>query len=125
MINNQVANGLKDGNTKPFYKYSKSRNDNVSLAPIKQGITLVIDLFLQDLHSVPWLEQALNKMKDIVVHTEGVEMLLSTSTLQPHKASRPDIVPKRVLKELSVSFQHIYKRHSECSKRRNKDPFVC
>ena len=90
------------------------KNDSVGLAPLKEGTTLVTDaqkkseillkefssVFLRDdSQSVPWLGPASNKMMDIVVHTEGVEKLLST--LQPHKASGPDRIPNRVLKELA------------------------
>ena len=77
-INQTVIQGLEEGNTKAFYKYIKSlRTDNLGLAPLKSGATLVTqpqekaELLLnefssvftkEELTSIPWLGPASAKI---------------------------------------------------------------
>ena len=107
---------LDKGNTKPLYRFVKSlRNDNIGLAPLKDGPALETsaqkksEILLQefssvftreDLESIPWLGPAKSKMEDIDVTSEGVKKLLLD--LKVHKASGPDRIPNRVLKELAT-----------------------
>ena len=114
-VNTQVLGGLDKGNTKPFYKYVKSlKHDNVGLAPLKSGADLVTDskqkaeLLLEEFSSVftqentesiPWLGPAKEKIGKINITVQGVTKLLKS--LKPHKASGPDRIPNRVLKEIA------------------------
>ena len=82
-VNNHVIDGLHQGNTKPFFKYIKSlKNDNIGLAPLKSGASLVTDLLqkaeimLEEFSSVftqeytdaiPWLGPAKKTMPNIKV----------------------------------------------------------
>ena len=90
------------------------KNDSIGLAPLKEGTQLLTsaqeksEALLQefssvftneDTSSIPWLGPASHKMEDIVVDTDGVLKLLQQ--LKPHKASGPDRLPNRVLKELA------------------------
>ena len=89
------------------------KNDSIGLAPLKDGTQLLTsaqeksEALLQefssvaneDTSSIPWLGPASHKMEDIVVDTDGVLKLLQQ--LKPHKASGPDRLPNRVLKELA------------------------
>ena len=103
-INSHVVSGIKNGNTKPFYRYIKSlKNDSTGLAPLKNGPSLLTSasskseallnefssVFTQeDSEAIPWLGPAQHKMDDIVVAQDGVQKLLAQ--LQPHKAAGPD-----------------------------------
>ena len=53
----------------------------------------------EDTNSIPWLGPGRSKIEDITFSPDGIEQLLAS--LQPHKASGPDRIPNRVLKELS------------------------
>ena len=114
-INNNVVGGLEKGDTKPFYRFIKSKkNDNIGLAPLKNGPALetssikkadiLLDEFSsvftrEDTDSIPWLGPAKAKIGDIHVTQQGVNKLLKD--LKVHKASGPDKIPNRVLKELA------------------------
>ena len=114
-INENIVGGLKEGNTKPFYKYIKSmKKDNVGLAPLKSGSSLLTnasekgDILLQefsgvftkeDTSSIPWLGPAKEKMPEIKISSDGILKLLHV--IKPHKASGPDRIPNRLLKELA------------------------
>ena len=114
-LNNQVLDGLESGNTKLFYRYIKSlKNDNTGLAPLKSGAKLVTasqekaDILLEEFSSVftkedtdfiPWQGPASQKIDEITVTENGVKKLLQQ--LKPHKASGPDRISNRVLRELA------------------------
>ena len=96
-------------------KYIKSlRTDNLGLAPLKSGATLVTtphgkaELLLnefssvftkEEVTSIPWLGPARAKIPALTINSEGVPKLLTT--LKPHKAAGPDRLPNIVLKELA------------------------
>ena len=43
-INNTITQGLQTNNSKPFWKYIKSRKqDNIGVAPLKKNVSLVCD----------------------------------------------------------------------------------
>ena len=114
-VNKRVLGELEDGNTKPFYRYIKSlRMDNIGLPPLKSTNTLVTSaldkatILLNEFSSVftcedttfiPWLSPAQYKIGEVVAQEPGVRKLLLR--LKPHKASSPDQIPNRVLKELA------------------------
>ena len=114
-INERVLGELEDGNTKPFYRYIKSlRMDNIGLPPLRSTNTLVTSapdmatILLNEFSSVftredttfiPWLGPAQYKIGEVVAQAPGVRKLLLS--LKPHKASGPDQIPNRVLKELA------------------------
>ena len=52
----------------------------------------------EDINSIPWLGPAEQKISDITVTEEGVSKLLAN--IKTHKASGPDKISNRVLKEL-------------------------
>ena len=113
-VNERVLGELEDGNTKPFYRHIKSlRMDNIELPPLKSTNTLVtsaldkVTILLNEFSSVftredtifiPWLGPAQYKI-EVVAQEPGVRKLLLC--LKPHKASGPNQIPNRVLKELA------------------------
>ena len=114
-INTRVIGGLEEGNTKPFWRYIKSlKQENVSLPPLRQGGKLFsasldkANILLKEFSSVftredtsfiPWLGRAPHQIDPIYVQAPGVRKLLAE--LKPGKASGPDRIPNRVLKELA------------------------
>ena len=112
-INEFVVGGLHTGDSKPFFKYIKSlKQESLGLAPLKSGTNLetnakekadiLINEFSgvftnEDLNSVPWLGPAKSRIGDLSISSNGVEKLLAE--IKPHKASGPDRIPNRVLKE--------------------------
>ena len=90
------------------------KKDNVGLAPLKSGSSLLTnasekgDILLQefsgvftkeDTSSIPWLGPAKDKMPEIKISSDGILKLLHV--IKPHKASGPDRIPNRLLKELA------------------------
>ena len=88
--------------------------DNIGLPPLKSTNTLVTSaldkatILLNEFSSVftredttfiPWLGPAQYKIVEVVAQEPGVRKLLLR--LRPHKASGPDQIPNRVLKELA------------------------
>jgi hypothetical protein len=115
-INNAIMEGLENNNPKPFWKYIKSRKqDNIGVAPLKTNGQLVNDskgkaeILIRRFKSVFTREQnttlpkTTKHIKDtiptIIIRPEGVEKLLNQ--LNPSKASGPDGIPNRILKECS------------------------
>jgi len=108
--------GLENNNPKPFWKYIKSRKqDNIGVAPLKTNEQLVNDskgkaeilirqfksVFTREQHTT--LPKTTKHIKDtiptIIIRPEGVEKLLTQ--LNPSKASGPDDIPNKILKECS------------------------
>jgi hypothetical protein len=108
--------GLENNNLKPFWKYIKSRKqDNIGVVPLKTKGQLVNDsngkaeILIRQFKSVFTREQNTTLPKTtkhvketiptIIIRPEGVEKLLKQ--LNPSKASGPDGIPNRILKECS------------------------
>ncbi|XP_078617860.1 uncharacterized protein LOC144885679 [Branchiostoma floridae x Branchiostoma japonicum] len=114
-INNSIKEGLDEGSQKPFWKYIKAqRQDFIGVPPLKHQGKLFSDakdkafILLQEFKSVfvsevlnyvPWMGPSHPPISDLTVHPAGVRKLLNA--VKPHKASGPDGIPNRVLKELA------------------------
>ena len=115
-INNILNIGLEENNTKPFWKYIKSqKQDTIGVTALKDQGKLHTDnkvkaellnkqfksVFTQeDTTSVPKLMgPSFPPILELHIECKGVEKLLTK--LNPSKASGPDNVPCRILKELS------------------------
>ena len=115
-INDILQLSLDDNNPKPFWRYVRSqRQDNVGVSALKAGGRLFSDgltkaeLLSKQFSSVFTKEDKSNVDKlfgpyypdinDLTINIEGVEKLLFG--LNPSKASGPDEIPCRLLKELS------------------------
>ena len=113
-INTAILEGMEKNNSKPFWKYVKSRKqDNIGVAPLKDKGKLVNDskgkaeLLLQQFSSV-FTRQKVDQKPDtnikvknsiphINIRPEGVEKLLRN--INTSKASGPDNIPNKILKE--------------------------
>ena len=112
-INTTIRQGLETNNSKPFWHYIKNkRQDNIGVAPLKDGQTLVSDslgkakLLLKQFQSVftpddgtppPNMDdQYTQPIQNITITTEGVVKLLKN--INPAKAHGPDAIPNIVLK---------------------------
>ena len=115
-INNILLDSLKEHDSKPFWKYIKSqKQDSVGVAPLKENGTLQStskekarilnnqfkSVFTsEDKTNIPTLSgPSTPTIRDLHVNSPGVAKLLAR--LQPKKASGPDNLPCRLLKELS------------------------
>ncbi|CAG2245813.1 unnamed protein product [Mytilus edulis] len=116
-INNAIIEGMNKNNTKPFWKYVKSRKqDNIGVAPLKKHGQLINDskekaqILLEQFASVftkgttKTLPKTNIRVKDsihqITIRSEGVKKLLQR--VNPSKASGPDNIPNRVLKQIQI-----------------------
>eukprot|EP00745_Piridium_sociabile_P024159 TRINITY_DN38010_c0_g1_i18.p1 TRINITY_DN38010_c0_g1~~TRINITY_DN38010_c0_g1_i18.p1 ORF type:complete len:273 (+),score=57.69 TRINITY_DN38010_c0_g1_i18:147-965(+) len=112
-ITTTIEDGLKENNTKPFWRYVKSRRqDNAGVAPLRKGTSLFSDsaskakILLQQFQSVfthhdgsppPNMHgKPYPGIDSLTINPEGVAKLLRN--LNPAKASGPDNIPNRVLK---------------------------
>ena len=112
-VKNLVENESKNN----LYRLIKSkRTDSMGIAPLKRnGLSfsdsktkadILNDQFCnaftrEDLSNIPTLENSPHRdMPDIVVEVNGVRKLLQN--LNPRKASGPDKIPSRLLKELAT-----------------------
>lgn len=119
-VNSTILDGLKEKNSKPFWRYVKSRRkDNIGVAPLKKGPSMYSDalskasilldqfcsVFTKDTDdSVPAPEltgQPAPTIADLTVNSNGVLKLLRN--INPSKASGPDGIPNKVLKECAES----------------------
>ncbi|KAK2166213.1 hypothetical protein NP493_1331g00010 [Ridgeia piscesae] len=128
-INNTITQGLQTNNSKPFWKYIKSRKqDNIGVAPLKKNGSLVCDskekaeILLDQFQSVftrdggsapPHLDPPQHPIiSDININTAGVCKLLKA--INPHKACGPDQIPNVILKNcadtLSPALRDIFQR---------------
>jgi hypothetical protein len=114
-INNAITEGMKNNNSKPFWKYVKSRKqDNIIVVPLKEKGKLGVShskekaqILIKQFSSVftrgsvgnlPEIHINLKStIPSIKIKTEGVEKLLRN--INPSKASGPDNIPNRTLKQ--------------------------
>jgi hypothetical protein len=111
-LNSVIVNGLQENDSKPFWKYIKSKKqDNIGVAPLKHNNQLCsdskgkADILLQQFKSVFSTSTSPSKVplpryptiKDLHIRQEGVEKLLKS--IQVGKAPGPDSIPNRLLKE--------------------------
>jgi hypothetical protein len=111
-VNSMLEKGLQEKDSKPFWRYVKAkRRDNSGVAPLKDGPTLVSDslskarLLLGQFcsvftRSVP-VSSSMNSppkpsIDVLTIQEEGVAKLLRN--LNASKASGPDEIPSKVLK---------------------------
>ena len=117
-INKILLEGPEEHDSKPFWRYIKFRKqDSVGIAPIKQGGALHTDanmkatLLNQQFKSVftprdpnnqvPRLDgPSFPSIRPLVISTMGVQKLICK--LNVKKASRPDNISCKILRELSV-----------------------
>lgn len=108
---------MSKNNSKPFWKYVKSRKqDNIGVAPLKKQGQLANDskekaqILLDQFASVftkgtsttlPEIKTKVRiSIQEITITTRGVEKLLQN--INPSKASGPDNIPNRVLKQCAT-----------------------
>jgi len=113
-INQNIFEGLKNNNTKPFWKYIKlKRQDAGGILPLKKGANLISDskgkaeLLLDQFKSVftKTTDNTLPKTRiqtktditPIKIEQKGLEKQLRQ--VNPNKASGPDTIPNGILKE--------------------------
>ena len=118
-INQNIFEGLKNNNTKTFWKYIKSkRQDAGGIAPLNKGANLIsdskgkVELLLDQFKSVftkttdntlPKTRiQAKTDITPIKIEQKGLEKLLRQ--VNPNKASGPDTIPNRILKECAETY---------------------
>ena len=116
-INNILELSLTENNSKPFWKYIKAqRQDNIGVTALKSEGRLFTDnvskaeilnrqfksVFTQeDKSSIPKLPGPPHPpIGNMEIDTRGVEKLLTR--LDPNKASGPDNISCRILKELAI-----------------------
>ena len=114
-LNNIITKGLEKNNTKPFWKYIKSKKqDNIGVAPLKANGKLVNDstgkanILAEQFKSVFTKSSTTQSsslyqypvIKNLNITEKGVEKLLRN--MNPAKAAGPDNIHSRVLKECST-----------------------
>ena len=115
-INRRVLGGLENGNSKPFWSYIKSlQQEGIGIPSLRVGSTLYSTasdkarILISDFQSVftredtsfiAWLGPSKTRIGKVTAQEAGVRKLLSQ--LKSHKASGPDNIPNRVLRELSA-----------------------
>ena len=117
--NQHISSMLEEdlqSNPKKFWKYVKSklRTDNVGVHPLKNDNETVSDnigkanilnsffksVFTQeDMSTVPNIGQTFPDIEPLEITSDGIQKLLHE--LNPSKASGPDSIPNRILKECS------------------------
>ncbi len=115
-ITNIIGSAFAENDNKPFWKYIKSaRNDSPGVTPLKKNGTLHADgaskvEILNDQFSEAFTKESpvaipdpigtkFPSIKNIVISVGGVAKLLRN--IKPNKASDPDNIPCRILKELA------------------------
>ena len=116
-INNILYDSLNNNDSMPFWKYIKAKKqDNVGISPLKRDGVLfndkidkakiLIDQFTsvftqEDGNDFPTLKgDKFTSIDQLTITSEGIEKLLRD--LKPKKASGPDCVPARFLKETAT-----------------------
>ena len=116
-INNILSDSLNNNDSKPFWNYIKAKKqDNVGISPLKRDGVLFNDkidkakilndqftsVFTQeDGNAIPTLKgDKFPSIDELTITSEGIEKLLHD--LKPNKASGPDCVPARFLKETAT-----------------------
>ena len=119
-INNTIEEGLKSNNTKPFWRYIKSRNqDNIGISPLKEKGALAsnslqkANILLRQFQSVfteDGIEEPLPTARDkhikyllekIVIETDVVTKLLKN--LDISKSGGPDTIQPNLEKQLRAA----------------------
>jgi hypothetical protein len=112
-INDRIQEGLKNNDSKPFWRYIKARKqDNIGVSPLKETLTSdslqKANILLQQFQSVFTKEQVnetlpdaesniiQHPLKNIIMDTNGVTKLLKN--LNTSKANGPDAIPNSILK---------------------------
>ena len=113
-VNRIIQDGLDNNNTKPFWKYIKSkRQDNIGTPPLKKNGTLVNDgvgkseIFVDQFKSVftkitkrdlPTMSaKCKTNISPLHINSNGVEKLLSSINVK--KSTGPDSIPNIILKD--------------------------
>jgi hypothetical protein len=131
-VSTNIIDGLNNNNTKPFWKYAKSkRQESGGIAPLKKGTNLTseskgkAELLLNQFKSVftkptnndlnvPSTRiQSKNNIRPIIIDQKGLEKLLTN--INPLKASGPENIPNRILKECTIHLVPILKTILQCS----------
>ena len=129
-VNTNIIDGLNNNNTKPFWKYVKSkRYESGGIAPLKKGTNLISDskgkaeLLLNQFKSVftkptnndlPSTRIQSKNIRPIIIDQKGLEKLLTN--INSSKTSGPDnIIPNRILKECAIHLAPILKTILQCS----------
>ena len=122
-INSTINEGLQSNNSKAFWKYIKSKKqDNIGVSPLKQGVQLVTnskekaEILIRQFQSVftkdtsvnmpNTTKQVRNSTPKLTIREKGVTDLLKKVNLS--KASGPDNIPNRVLKECAEELASIF-----------------
>ena len=119
VVNNTIQEGLAQNNSKPFWRYIKSkRQDNIGTVPLKFNGTLCSDskskaniILLQQFQSVFTKDNSLppssdesdptySPIPDLKIKRHGVEKLLQKINVS--KVVGPDNIPNQVLKECAT-----------------------
>jgi hypothetical protein len=128
-VSTNIIDGLNNNNTKPFWKYAKSkRQESGGIAPLNKGTNLISDskgkaeLLLNQFKSVFTIPtnndlpstriQSKNNIRPIIIDQKGLEKLLTN--INPSKASGQDNIPNRILKECAIQAP-ILKTILQCS----------
>jgi hypothetical protein len=115
-VNNILSEGLENKNSKPYWRFIKSRRqDNIGIAPLKKEGILHTENKEKARILNHQFQQVFTREDDspmptpagpsfpsagkLVVNANGVTKLLSS--LKVNKASGPDDLPCRILKELA------------------------
>ena len=113
-LNNIISSAFDDTNTSPFWKFVRSKRcDNTGIAPLKDSGRLHTDsqskanllnnqftsvFNIEDINDIPVPSgPSYPSMPEFEINVCGVQKLLHT--IKPNKASGPDSIPCRVLKE--------------------------
>ncbi|XP_063442405.1 uncharacterized protein LOC134722713 [Mytilus trossulus] len=129
-VNQIIFEGLNNNDTKPFWKYIKSkRQDSGGIAPLKRETSLVSDskgkaeLPLEQFKSVFKITTDTNlpttkirakiNITPLTIDQKGLEKLLKNTN--PNKASGPDNIPNRILKECAEQLAPILQIIMQCS----------
>ena len=116
-VTNIINSAFTENDTKPFWKFVRAKRcNNTGISPHKEGGRLFsdsqskADILNRQFSSVFSVEDTTTiptppgdpfpSMPDIVVDVRGVPKLLSN--IKPNKASGPDSIPCRVLKEAAL-----------------------
>ena len=124
-VNNILQTSLEEGNSKPFYRYVKSKKeDNIGVSPLKEDGKLHVtaqkkcEILAAQFRSVftddkndPQSDVLLHgpaypPVEELIIRDEGVAKLLAD--INPSKASGPDEIPCRLLKELAQELAPVF-----------------
>ena len=124
-INDMLQTSLEEDNSKPFYRYVKSKKeDNVGVSPLKEDGKLHVtaqkkcEILATQFRSVftddkndPQSDTLLHgpaypPIEELIIRDEGVAKLLAD--IDPSKASSPDEIPCRLLKELAQELAPVF-----------------